>query len=115
MLVTGRLRAAMDVILGHGDRTTILHTPAIFEEEDLVIVTNNMDNSSTSEHVSNDRDISLIGPLMDACVTYRNQILAAKDQCKELQAVISKIAAITIVEDMTQCEGCTGVFQYPYM
>jgi hypothetical protein len=64
MLVTGRLRAAMDVILGHGDRTTIMHTPAIFEEEDLVIVTNNMDNSSTSEHVSNDRDISLIGPLV---------------------------------------------------
>ncbi|KAG2086810.1 uncharacterized protein F5147DRAFT_659109 [Suillus discolor] len=115
MLVTGHLHAAMDVILGHGDRTIIMHTLAIFEEEDLVIVTNDMDNSSTSEHVSNDRDISLIGPLMDACVTYQNQISAAKDQCKELQAVISKIAAITIVEDMTRCEGCTGVFQYPYM
>lgn len=52
---------------------------------------------------------------MDACATYRNQISAAKDQCKELQAVIAKIVAITIVEDTAQCEGCTGVLQYPYM
>jgi hypothetical protein len=52
---------------------------------------------------------------MDACATYQNQISAAKDQCKELQAVISKIVALKIVEDIMQCEGCTGVLQYPYM
>jgi hypothetical protein len=52
---------------------------------------------------------------MDACATYQNQVAAAKDQCKELQAVISKIVAMKIVEDVGQCEGCTGAFQYPYV
>ncbi|KAG2125838.1 hypothetical protein BD769DRAFT_1388289 [Suillus cothurnatus] len=110
---TDCLLSAIDVILGHQERTIIIPTPVILEEEDMVIVTN--DNSSTNEHVHADREISLIGPLMDACATYRNQISAAKDQCKQLQAVISKIVAINIVEDTAQCEGCTGVLQYPYM
>ncbi|KAG1760877.1 hypothetical protein EDD22DRAFT_848173 [Suillus occidentalis] len=111
--VTGCLLSAMDVILGHRERTIIIPTPTILEEEDMVIVTN--DNSTFNEHAHADREISLIGPLMDACATYRNQISAAKDQCKQLQAVISKIVAITIVEDTAQCEGCTGVLQYPYI
>lgn len=60
--VTGCLLSAMDVILGHRERTIIIPTPTILEEEDMVIVTN--DNSTTKEHAHADREISLIGPLV---------------------------------------------------
>lgn len=59
MSVTGYFLSA---ILGHRERTILMPTPAILEEEDMVIVTN--DNSSTNEHVHADREISLIGPLV---------------------------------------------------
>jgi hypothetical protein len=62
MSVTDCLLSAIDVILGHRERTIIIPTPVILEEEDMVIVTN--DNSSTNEHVHADREISLIGPLV---------------------------------------------------
>jgi len=62
MSVTACLHAARDVILRHRERTIIIPTPVILEEDDLVIVTN--DNLDPSEHVSTDREISLIGPLV---------------------------------------------------
>ncbi|KAG1772112.1 chitin synthase-domain-containing protein [Suillus occidentalis] len=103
-------------LLRYRERTIITPTTPVIlelEDNDLVIIT--PDTLCSADDVSTDREISLIGPLMDACATYQNRIAAAKDQCKGLQAVISKIVALKIVEDTGQCEGCTGVFQYPYV
>jgi hypothetical protein len=60
--VTACLHAAIDVITRYRERTIMMPTPVVLEDDDLVIVTH--DTLGPSEDSSTDREISLIGPLV---------------------------------------------------